>query len=330
MNRRDFITLLGGAAATPILWPLAARAQQPALPVIGFLHPGLPEATAGQLAGFRKGLSEAGYIEGRNVAIEYRWASNKFDRLPELADDLVRHRVAVIAVVGSGAAARAAKAATTTIPVVFGTAADPVRDGLVASLNRPGGNVTGVSYMNNELMGKRLGFLHELTPGAKRFAMLVHPLGLGVDTVTQDVQSAATAIGAHVEILQATNSREIDNAFATLARMSLEGLMVTPNPLFASRRVQLVTLATRHAVPVIYNSRDFTEIGGLMSYGGSGVDQARQVGIYVGRVLKGEKPAELPIMRASKFEMIINLQTARTLGLEMPPTLLAIADEVIE
>jgi putative ABC transport system substrate-binding protein len=250
--------------------------------------------------------------------------------LPALADDLVRRRVAIIAVVGSGAATQAAKAVTTTIPVVFGTAADPVRDGLVASLNRPGGNVTGVTYMGNELMGKRLEFLHELTPRGERFALLVNPQGLGTDTAIKDVRLAAAAIGAQVEILQATDSREIDTAFANLIRMHTDGLLMPPNPLFSSRRSQLVTLATRQAVPVIYPARDYPEIGGLMSYGASGVDQARQVGIYVGRVLKGEKPADLPILRATKFELVVNLQTARTLGLEVPPTLLATADEIIE
>jgi putative ABC transport system substrate-binding protein len=326
VNRRRVITLLGGAAA----WPLAARAQQPAMPVVGYLHPGSPVSNADVVATFRKGLSEAGYFEGRNVAIEYRWANNDFARLPELADDLVRRRVTVIAITGSGAAALAAKIATTTIPIVFSTAADPIQSGLIESLNRPGGNVTGISNMGNELTAKRLGLLHELVPGAVRFAMLINPVTLGTEYVTADVQAAAAAIGREIEIIHATNSREIDSAFETIVRTRADGLLLTSNPLFGNRRIQLVTLAARHAVPAIYYNRQFPEVGGLMSYGPDNVDHARLVGVYVGRILKGEKPADLPVMQPTKFDFIINLQTARTLGITISATLIGSADEVIE
>jgi putative tryptophan/tyrosine transport system substrate-binding protein len=325
MNRRDLLSLLGGAAA----WPVAARAQQP-MPVIGYLHPDSPEATKALVAAFRKGLGEAGYFEGRNVTIEYRWANDDFGRLPELAEDLVRHRVAAIAITGSGAATLAAKTATATIPIVFSTAADPIRSGLVASLNRPGGNVTGISNMGNELSAKRLGLLHELLPGAARFAMLINPVTLGTQFVTADVQAAAAAIGREIEIVHAANNSEIDNAFATIVRTHADGLLVTPNPLFGNRRIQMVTLAARHGLPAIYSNRQFPEVGGLMSYGPDSADQARLVGVYAGRILKGEKPADLPVMQAAKFELIINLQTAKTLGITVPTTLLTGADEVIE
>jgi putative ABC transport system substrate-binding protein len=327
MRRREFIRLLGGAA---VAWPLSARAQQPAMPVIGFLHPGSAEANTTNVAAFRKGLSEGGYFDGRNVTIEYRWADNNFARLPELADDLVRHRVAAIAITGSGAATLAAKSATTTIPIVFSTAADPIQTGLIASLNRPGGNVTGISNLGNELTAKRLGLLHELVPGAARFAMLINPATLGTESVSADVQAAAASIGRQIEFVHATNSHEIDSAFASIVRTHADGLLLAPNPLFVNRRIQLVTLAARHALPAIYYSRQFPEVGGLMSYGPDSADPARLVGVYVGRILKGEKPADLPVMQATKFELIINLQTARTLGITIPTTLLATADEVIE
>jgi putative tryptophan/tyrosine transport system substrate-binding protein len=324
MRRRDFVTLLGGAAAG---WPLAARAQQPAMPVIGFLYPGVPEASASQVAAFRKGLSEAGFVEGRNVAIEYRFAYDDNARLPELAADLVRRRVAVIAAPGSTAGALAAKAATTTIPIVFSTGGDPVQVGLVASLNRPGGNVTGIGSMNAELGPKRLGLLHELLPKAERFAALV---SARTSLSVPDLQAAASAIGLPIEFLPAATNRDIEMAFATLVQKRVDGLLVQPTPLFDNRRVQLVTLAAHHRLPTMYAFRDHVEAGGLMSYGSSAADRDRQVGVYVGRILKGEKPADLPVMRAVRFEFVINLQTARLLGIAVPPTLLATADEVIE
>jgi putative ABC transport system substrate-binding protein len=328
MNRRDFITLLGGAA---VAWPLAARAQQPALPVVGFLRDSSPEAGADTARAFRKGLNETSYVEGRNVAIEYRWASiEDIARLPELALDLVSRRVAVIATPNSTPAAVAAKAATTTIPIVFGMAADPVQIGLVASLNRPGGNVTGINSMNVELEAKRLGLLHELLPSATRFAVLVNPTNPTAQSVTRNAQAAAATIGLHIEVLTASNNRDIDMAFASLVEKQADALLVSTSVLFESRRPQFVALAAYHRVPAIYWQREFAEAGGLMSYGSDLSDQARQVGIYTGRILNGEKPADLPIRRATKFEFVINLQTARLLGLTVPPTLLAIADEVIE
>jgi putative ABC transport system substrate-binding protein len=326
--RRDFIALVGGSAAT---WPLAARAQQPALPVIGFLHSGSPEPIASRVAGFRKGLGEGGYIEGQTVAIEYRWAQDQYDRLPDLAADLVRRQVAVIATPGSVPAALAAKAATSTIPIVFEVGGDPVQLGLVASLSRPVGNVTGVTSMNVELGAKRLGLLHELLPGAARFAVLVNPNSPDVTELTiKDAQAAAAAIGREIEVLNAATNREIDAAFASLVAKRVDALLVGTEPLFNNRRVQLVTLATLHRVLAIYYAREYAEIGGLMSYGTNLADAYRQAGTYVGRILKGEKPAELPVARVVKFEFVINLQTARTLGIDIPPTLLARADEVIE
>jgi putative ABC transport system substrate-binding protein len=327
MQRREFITLIGGAAA----WPLAARAQQPALPLIGYLNSGAPEASTDVVAAFRKGLSEMGYLEGRNVAIEFRWSRGEADRLPELAADLIRRGVAVIATPNGGPSALAAKALTTTIPIVFSTATDPVQAGLVASLNRPGGNVTGIAWLGIEIQGKQLGLLHELLPRAGRFAVLVNPsFGAIAEPTVKEVQSAASSLGLEVEVLNATTSREIDLAFATLVQKRADGLLFGPSNLFSNRRVQITTLATRHAVPVIYYAREFTAAGGLMSYGASATDQDRQVGIYVGRILKGEKPADLPVIRPTKFEFVINLQTAGTFGIEIPPTLLARADEVIE
>jgi putative ABC transport system substrate-binding protein len=326
MKRRAFITLLGGAAA----WPLTARAQQQAIPVVGYLGATSPEPNAHIVAAFRKGLSEAGYVEDRNVTIEFRWAHNEFGRLPELAADLVRRRVAVIATPGSSVAPLAAKSVTTAIPILFSAAADPVQRGLVVSLNRPGGNVTGISSMSLELGAKRLGLLNELLPRAVRFGMLLSPSSPSFESFKLGAQEAAVAIRREIEFFNVRTSQEIDAAFATFAQKGIDGLLVPPVPLFSDRRVQLATLASRHTVPAIYPSRESAEVGGLMSYGASITDQARQVGIYVGRVLKGEKPADLPVMRAVKFEFVINLQTARTLGIEIPPSLLALADEVIE
>ena len=320
MRRREFITLVGGAAAT---WPLAARAQQP-LPVIGFLATGAIE-----LAGFREGLRETGYVEGQNVAFEYRSAEIERGRLPELAADLVRRRVAVIVAVSSSATL-AAKPLTTTIPIIFLTSRDPVQDGLVASLSRPGGNVTGFTGMSQELTGKRLGLLRELLPGATRFAVLIDRNGPNAPLNTRNAQAATMALGRQIEVLTAGTDRDIDTAFATLLQKRVDALVVDPNSVFDVHRAQIVTLAARHAVPVIYPSRADAEAGGLMSYGSSFADLVRQVGIHVGRILKGEKPADLPVQRAIKFEFIINLKTAKALGLTVPPTLLAIADEVIE
>ena len=325
MRRRDFITFFGGAAA----WPLAARAQQPALPTIGFLYTGEPAAIEHQLAAFREGLSETGYVEGQNVAIEYRWARNESSRFSELAADLVRRRVSAIAAIGA-LAALAVRAATATIPIVFTTEIDPVETGLVASLNQPGSNVTGISGMGVELVGKQLGLLHELMPGATRFAVLVNPINKNAEPIVINLKAAASAFAVQLEVLNATTNREIDTAFATLVQNRLDAVIVPSVPLFVSRRVQLATLATHYALPAIFTGREYAEAGGLMSYAASRTDEARQAGIYTGRVLKGEKPADLPVMRAVKFEFIINLQTARTLNIDIPAKLLAIADEVIE
>jgi putative ABC transport system substrate-binding protein len=327
VKRREFITLLGGAAAT---WPLAARAQQPTMPVIGFLHSGSPEPNANRVAAFRKGLGEAGYVEGQNVSIEFRWAAGQDDRLPDLAADLIRRRVAAIATPGSTPASLAAKAATTTIPIIFAIAADPVAMGLVASLNRPGGNATGVSFQFVELMSKQLGILRELVPAANRFVALVNPNSAFTDAVVKDLQASALALGLPIEILRAGTGREIDAAFANLVQKPGGVLLVGPDAFFTNRRAQIVTLAARHALPAIYSVREFAEIGGLMSYGTNVVNGFQLTGIYVGRVLKGEKPADLPVVQPTKFELVVNLNTARALGIQVPPTLLALADEVIE
>jgi len=326
IRRREFVMLLGGAAAA---WPLAARAQQ-RMPVIGFLRPGSPGPNAHLVAAFHKGLAETGYVEGRNVTIEYRWAHNEDDRLADLVTDLVRLRVAVIATPGSTAAAAAAKSATMTIPIVFSGGGDPVQTGLVASINRPGGNVTGVSSMSGDLGAKRLGLLQELMPRAARVAVLVNPNNPLAAAFVTDVQTAAAAIGKQIEVLTASSSRDIDTAFLTLVERRADALLVGPDAVFVSSRVQLATLETRHAVPAIYPFREDAEAGGLMSYGPSNTELVRQAGIYTGRILNGEKPADMPILRATRFELVINLQTAKTLGIEIPPTLLARADEVIE
>jgi putative ABC transport system substrate-binding protein len=325
IRRRDFITLLSGAAALPI----AARSQQPVLPVIGFLSQGTPGERATYLPPFHKGLSEMGYVEGRNVAIEYRWAQNNPSRVPELANDLIRRRVAVITSPG-GNTARVVKALTSTIPVVFSSAGDPVELGLVASLNRPGGNVTGIYSQGRAIERKQLGLIHELLPRATRLAVLWSRAGAEPDTVLPDLRAAAQSIGVEIEILYANTNADIDGVFADLAQKRTDALIVENYFLFRDRRTQILTLAARHAVPVIYGTRADVEAGGLMSYGPNSVDTNRQQGIYTGRVLKGEKPADLPVMLSTKFEFLINLQTAKTLGIDVPPTLLATADEVIE
>ena len=326
INRREFITLLGGAA---VAWPLAARAQQPAMPVIGFLHSSSPEPY--RLRAFRQGLKDAGFIEGENVAIEYRWADSQIDRLPALAAELVQRRVAVIAASGGTPSILAAKAATTTIPIVFALAEDPVRLGLVASLARPSGNLTGINFFGTELAAKRLELLRELVPGAIRIAVLVDPTNAtNTETTVRGVEAAARAKGLQIQVLNASNSREVDATFATLASERPDALLVGSTAFLANRRVQLAQLAARHAVPAIYVDRQFAEVGGLMSYGASLGDAFRQVGVYSGRILKGAKPADLPVLQSTKFELVINAPTARMLGLTVPPTLLATADEVIE
>jgi putative tryptophan/tyrosine transport system substrate-binding protein len=330
VKRREFITLLGGAMAGPSFGPRAARAQQPALPVIGVLHLGTPEANANLMAAFRRGLGETGYIEGRNVAMEYRWAYNDVARLPQLAVDLVRRGVALIATPGNLASALAAKAATTTIPIVFNTGTDPVAAGVVASLNRPGGNITGVTFMNNELGAKRLGMLRELLPNSMRFAMLVTRNAPLLDSTVADLKTAAASIGCEIEVFTADAHSEIVPAFASLVQKQADALLINPAQVFYDRRTQLLMLAARHRLPAIYPAREWADAGGLMSYGSSFAEQHHQAGIYAGRILKGEKPTDLPILRATKFELVINLQTAKALDIEIPSTLLARADEVIE
>jgi putative ABC transport system substrate-binding protein len=325
-RRREFITLLGGAAAA---WPLTARAQQPAMPVVGYLGSTSPADRAHLVTAFRQGLSETGHVEGRNVAIEYRWAEGQNNRLPDLAADLVRRQVAVIAATESSSAI-AAKAATTTIPIIFSVGGDPVKLGLVASLNRPGGNVTGVSFMSDELGAKQLGLLHELLPGAVRIAALVDPNTPITEPFVSGVRAAASAIRKQIEVLYASTGRDIDTVFASLAQTPVDALLVGPAALLNNRRVHLVTLAAHHRVPAIYSLREFAEAGGLMSYGTSVTNAHRRAGVYTGRILKGEKPADLPVMQSTKFEFVINLNTAKALGLSFPPGLLAIADEVIE
>jgi putative ABC transport system substrate-binding protein len=325
MRRREFITLVGGAAA----WPLAARAQQPALPVIAYLLPGLPGANAHLLAIFRRTLAEAGYVEGRNLTIEYLFAEGQYDRLPGLAVELVRRQVAVIVAITTPAAL-AAKAATTTIPIVFSAPDDPIDVGLVASLARPSGNATGVHYFNTALGAKQLGLLHELVPRAAHVGLLVNPDNINAEAMTREMTAAASTIGVEFDVVGANDRREIEPAFAKLVQQRADALVVGADSLFFTRRLQIATLATRNAIPAVYNAREYPEVGGLMSYGTSLAEVYRRLGDYTARILKGEKPNALPVVQSTKFDFVINLPTARALGIEVPPTLLARADEVIE
>jgi putative tryptophan/tyrosine transport system substrate-binding protein len=328
MKRRAFIALIGGAAA----WPLAARAQQAALPVIGFVNSGSPETEpASRMAAFRQGLNESGYVEGQNITIEYRWAEGRYDRYSELVTDLIRRRVSVITTGANTPGSLAAKAATSTIPIVFGVGQDPVKLGLVASLARPGGNATGVNFFIAELAAKRLALLREMVPGMARVAVLVNPANAAnAESTVKDVQAAAPALGLQIQVFNAGTPREIDLALENVVREQIDALFVAPDPFFNSRRVHLAVLAARLAIPTTFAGRDYAEAGGLMSYGSDLADTYRQIGAYVGRILKGAKPADLPVVQTSKLDLVINAQTARTLGLEVPATLIARADEVIE
>jgi len=325
MRRREFISLLGGAAAA---WPLVVRAQQPAIPVIGYLDL-QPPAHVG-IDPFRRGLSESGYVEGRNVAIEYRWADGKYDRLPALATDLVRSQVAVIAACATSAPGLAAKAATSTIPIVFQTGGDPVQDGLVASMNRPGGNVTGVSRLAVTIAPKRLELMRELSPKATVIGLLVNPTNPRSELVVQQIEEAARALGLRLHVLKVSTEGELDSVFASLVQLGVGALLVAQEPSYFRWREQIIALAARHAIPATYGQREYPTAGGLMSYDASVADSFRQVGLYVGRILNGEKPADMPVQQPTKFELVINLKTAKALGLDVPPTLLARADEVIE
>jgi putative ABC transport system substrate-binding protein len=326
LKRREFVTLFGAAAA----WPLAARAQQPAIPVVGLLHITAPGTFTQELRAFHQGLKETSYVEGENVRIEYRWADNQLDRLPELAAELARRQVTVIVVAGHDAIF-AAKTATTTIPVVFLAADDPVRLGLVSSLARPGGNLTGFNILTSEMAAKRLGLLHELMPGAARFAALLNPANATTtQAMLRDLEPAARALGLQIQVINADTIDEINAAFATFMRDRPDALLVASGPFFSSRRVQLVQLAARHAIPAIYSGRQYPEVGGLMGYGPSLMDAYRQLGVYAGRILKGVKPADLPVVQSTKIELVINAQTAKMLDLTVPPTLLSIADDMIE
>jgi putative ABC transport system substrate-binding protein len=327
MQRRAFILALGGAAAMPF----AARAQQPAMPVVAFINAGSTDGSARSAAAFRKGLGETGYVEGQNVTVEYHWLEGQYDRVPALITDLVRRRVAVIATPGIPSATIAAKAATTTIPIVFGVSEDPVKIGLVASLARPGGNATGINFFNSEVVAKRLGLLHELAPKAARIAVLVNPANASIaESTLREVREAAPTLGLQIHVLNASTIGEIDAAFAAIARERLDALFVAGDAFFATRRGQFATLTARDRIPAAYAVRDIVAAGGLMSYGTDVADMFRQVGVYTGNILKGAKPADLPVVQSTKFEFAINLQTARALGIEVPPGVLSIADEVIE
>jgi putative ABC transport system substrate-binding protein len=327
VRRRQFITLLGGAAA----WPIAASAQQPATPVVGLVNARSPEASERQVAAFRKGLNEAGCVEGQNVTVEYHWLNGQYDRLASLMADLVRRRVAVIATPGATLPALAAKAATATVPIVFGVAEDPVGLGLVASFARPGGNATGINIFLNELVAKRLGLLHELVPKAVRVAVLVNPANApSAEATLRDLPEAARAIGLQTQVLNASTSREIEAAFATLVRERADALFVAPDAFFISRRVQFVTLAARYGIPTAHNAREEVEAGGLMSYGTDNLDMWRQVGVYTAQILKGAKPADLPVQQSTTVELIVNLKSAKALGITVPLSLLGRADKIIE
>jgi putative tryptophan/tyrosine transport system substrate-binding protein len=328
MRRREFITLLGGAATA---WPLAGRAQQPAMPVVGLVSGRSPGDSVRIAGAFRKGLNETGYIEGQNVTVEYHWLEGQYDQLPSLMADLIRRHVAVIATPASNPAALAAKAATTTIPIVFGVGADPVKLGLVASLARPGGNATGINFLSADITAKRLGLLHDLVPKATRIAALVNPGNASSDEAAQrDLPEAARAIGLQVELLNASTSREIEAAFAAMLRDRADALLVTPDGFFTSRRAQLATFAARYGIPSAHSSREEVEAGALMSYGPDLLEVYRQGGAYTGQILKGAKPADLPVMQSTKFEFMINIQTARLLGIEVPNSIQLLADEIIE
>jgi putative ABC transport system substrate-binding protein len=328
MRRRDFIAGIIGSSAA---WPLAAQAQQPAMPVVGFINAGVADASARRVAAFRKGLSEAGYAEGQNVMVEYHWLEGHYERLPAVVADLVQRRVAVIATPGTTEAARAAKAATATIPIVFGVAEDPVRLGIVASLARPGGNATGINFFSSEVDGKRLGLMRELVPKATRFAVLVNPGNVTpTESTSKALKEAAPALGVEVLFFNASTPGEIDTAFAAFVRERADALFIAGDALFSSRSVQIATLAVRDRIPASYASREMVGAGLLMSYGTDFMEMFRQVGIYTGSILKGTKPADLPVLQSTKFEFVLNLQTARSINLDIPPMLLARADEVIE
>jgi putative ABC transport system substrate-binding protein len=330
MRRRDFMTMLGGAVVTPsFLWPLAARAQQPAMPVVGLMMSGSAGVLRPAIAGFREGLKESGYVEGQNVAVEYRFAEGRFDRFPAFASELVRRKVAVL-VATSNVGALAAKKTTANIPIVFSVGDDPVTTGLVVSLNRPGGNMTGVYQFTAGLEGKRLGLLHEMVPKAATLAVLVHPNFSAAETQLRDVREAAARLGVQLVVVRANAENEFEAAFSTVVQQRVGALLVCASPFFNARRQQLVVLAARYAIPAIYQWREFAAAGGLMSYGTNLVDAYRQAGVYAGRILKGEKPGDLPVVQVTRFEFVINLSTAKALGLEVPPTLSARADEIIE
>jgi putative tryptophan/tyrosine transport system substrate-binding protein len=330
MKRRQFISLVGAAAATPLLYSPVARAQKAAMPVIGFLHSGAPEQNVKRLAAWRKGLDDVGFVEDRNVTIEYRWAGGRNDRLPDLASDLIHRQVAVIVTAGSTPAALAAKAATTTIPIVFGAGADPVELGLVPSLNRPGGNVTGVTSLNAEVAAKRLGMFRDLVPQAAHYFAFVNPTSALAELFIKDLQAGAATVGIHVDILRASTDAEIEAAFASLPHEAGNVLVFGPDAFFFIRRAQIAALMARHAIPSVHDARDYVEAGGLMSYGADFLNVMQLAGGYTGRILKGEKPADLPVMLSTKYELVINLKTAKALGLTVPDRLLALADEVIE